>query len=85
MKRLDLAQATDSLATYIQQLDEGKLVIIQDGQPVAVLMSVTEDDLEDSSLGNNAEFLEILEQSRSSLKEKGGSSIDQVKQRLGLV
>ena len=43
MKRLDLAQATDSLATYVQNLGEGNLVIIQDGQPVAVLMPITED------------------------------------------
>jgi hypothetical protein len=84
MKHLDLAQANDSLATYVQKLGEDKLVVIQNGHPVAVLMPVTEDDLEDISLGNNPEFLAILEQSRTSLREKGGISLAQVKQRLGL-
>jgi antitoxin (DNA-binding transcriptional repressor) of toxin-antitoxin stability system len=84
MKRLDLAQATDSLATYVQNLGQGNLVIIQDGQPVAVLMPITEDQLEDRSLSQNPEFLEILEQSRASFKERGGISLEEMKQRLGL-
>ncbi len=84
MKRLDLTQATDSLATYVQELEEDKLVLIQDGKPVAVLMRVTEDELEDISLIKNPEFLAILEQSQASLREKGGVSLEQVKQRLGL-
>lgn len=84
MKHLDLTQATDSLATYVQKLGEDKLVVIQDGRPIAILMAVPEDDLEDISLGNNPEFLAILEQSRTSLQEKGGTSLEQVKQRLGL-
>lgn len=84
MKHLDLAQATDSLATYVQNLGEGKLVVIQDGQPVAVLMSVTEDQLEDVSLSQNPEFLEVLEHSRASLKARGGISLEEMKQRLGL-
>lgn len=84
MKHLDLTQATDSLATYVRQLGEDKLVLIENGQPVAVLMPVTENDLEDISLSNNPEFLAILEQSRTSLREKGGVSLEQVKQRLGL-
>lgn len=85
MKHLELTEATNSLATYIQELGEETVVIIQNGQPVAVLMPVREDALEDISLSNNPEFLSILEQSRASLKQKGGISIDQVKKRLGLV
>ncbi len=84
MKQLDLTQATDSLATYIQKLEEDKLVVMEDGQPVAILMLVTEDELEDISLSKNPEFLAILEQSRTSLREKGGTSLEQVKHRLGL-
>ncbi len=84
MKHLDLAKATDSLATYVQKLGEGKLVVIQDGHPIAVLMPITEDELEDLSLSQNPEFLAILEQSKTSLKEQGGISLEEVKQRLGL-
>jgi len=84
MKNLDLTQATDSLAAYIQQLEEDQLVVMQDGKPVAVLMPVTEDELEDISLSKNPEFLAILDQSRTSLQRKGGVSLEQVKQRLGL-
>ena len=66
-KHLNLTQATDSLAAYIQKLGEDKRVIIQEGQPVAGLMPVTEDELEDISLSKNPQFLAILEQSRASL------------------
>lgn len=83
-KHLNLTQATDSLAAYIQKLGEDKRVIIQEGQPVAGLMPVTEDELEDISLSKNPQFLAILEQSRASLHEKGGASLEQVKRRLGL-
>jgi hypothetical protein len=79
MKHLDLKQATEPLSTYVQKLGEDKLVVMQDGQPIAVLISVTEDELEDMSLSKNPEFLAILEQSRKSLREKGGSSLEQVK------
>ncbi|NET59818.1 MAG: type II toxin-antitoxin system Phd/YefM family antitoxin [Symploca sp. SIO2E6] len=84
MKHLDLTQATDSLATYIQKLEEDQLVVVQHGKPVAVLMPITEDELEDISLSNNPEFLAILEKSRTSLQRKGGVSLEQVKQGLGL-
>jgi hypothetical protein len=84
MKSLDLAQANDSLASYVQDLGHGKLVVVQDGQPIAVLMPVTEDELEDIGLSQNPEFLEILEQSRMSLREKGGISLEQMQQQLGL-
>jgi hypothetical protein len=85
MRQLDLNQATESLAGYVEQLGDDQLVIIQDGQPVAVLMPVTEDELEDINLGQNPEFLAILEKSRTSLQDKGGRTLEQVKQRLGLV
>ena len=84
MKHLNLTQATDSLATYIQQLGKEQLVVMQEGQPIAILMPVTEDDWEDVSLGQNPEFLDILEQSRASLHEKGGISLEQLKQHLEL-
>ncbi len=81
MKHLDLTQATDSLATYVQALGDDKLVVIQDGKPVTVLLSVTEDELEDLELSRNPEF---LEQARLSLREKSGTSLEQVRQQLGL-
>ncbi|NEP14566.1 MAG: hypothetical protein F6K14_31085 [Symploca sp. SIO2C1] len=84
MKHLDLTHATDSLAAYIKKLEEDQLVVMQHGKPIAVLISVTEDELEDISLSKNPEFLAILEKSRTSLQHKGGVSLEQVKQGLGL-
>ncbi len=82
MKSLDLSRATDSLATYVQNLTEDQLVVFRNGQPVAVLMSVTEDDLEDISLGQNPNFLEILKKSKDNIREKGGFSLEEIQQKL---
>lgn len=75
MKHLDLTQATDTLASYIQKLGDDKLVVVHDGEAVAVLMPITESELEDMSLSKNPEFIAILEQSKNSLRSKGGSSL----------
>ena len=51
---------------------------------MAVLMPIENVDFETISLSNNPEFIAILEESRASLKEEGGISLDEMKRRLGL-
>lgn len=85
MKKLDLTQATNTLANYVQEIGkDDTLVLMQNGQPVAVLMPIADTDMETLSLSTNPEFLAILAQSRASLKAKGGIPLDVVKKRLGL-
>jgi PHD/YefM family antitoxin component YafN of YafNO toxin-antitoxin module len=84
MKKLELERANDALANYVQEIGQETLVLMRNGQPVAILMPLTDTDLETIALSTNPEFLAILEASRESLKTKGGTPIEVVKQRLGL-
>ena len=84
MKKLELTEATASLANYVQNLDRETLVLNREGEPVAVLMPIENADLETISLSTNPEFIAILEESRASLKKEGGIPLDEMKRRLGL-
>jgi len=84
MKKLELAEATASLANYVENLERETLILSSEGEPVAVLMPIENVDLETISLSNNPEFIAILEESRASLKEEGGIPLDEMKRRLGL-
>ncbi|MGK7874444.1 MAG: hypothetical protein AB4426_14395 [Xenococcaceae cyanobacterium] len=43
-----------------------------------------EDDRETKALSRNPKFLEMIEESRRSLREKGGIPLDEIKRELGL-
>lgn len=47
------------------------LVIIRNGQPVAVLLPVEDADIESFSLTLNSKFSDIIEKSRESQKQDG--------------
>ncbi|HEX4959811.1 MAG TPA: hypothetical protein VF173_03160 [Thermoanaerobaculia bacterium] len=53
LRRVDIADATEPLAQYAQTIEDGLLVVTQDGQPIAVVMAVENADLETVSLSNH--------------------------------
>ncbi|NER50036.1 MAG: hypothetical protein F6J92_25815 [Symploca sp. SIO1A3] len=86
LRALNIMMQLGNLRMYYDIEEEPEQIfVMQDGKPIAKLMPVTEDKLEDINLSKNTEFLAILEQSRTSLQRKGGISLEQVKQKLGLV
>ncbi len=50
-------------------------------KPLA-LISLVNADMETVSLSNNAKFIALIERSRTSQKEEGGISIQEMRQRL---
>jgi len=72
------------MAAYVEQTASGPLVLTENGQPVAVMVSVELADLGSISLSLNPEFLAIIERSRERRLREGGLSSDEVRRQLGL-
>lgn len=79
VRKLDIAEATESLAEYAQKADEGPLVVTKGGQPIALVVRVENADLETVALSNHPEFLNIIERSRARQKQEGGISSEDVR------
>lgn len=82
MKTLELRKATGSLAGYVGDAQKGPVVFTVKGDPVAALVSVTNADLETTSLGSNQLFLRLIDRSRTAWKAKRGLSAAQVRRWL---
>jgi hypothetical protein len=84
VKTLELSEATAPLADYVRLADSETTVIMEDGLPVAAVVSLANTDMETILLCQNPQFIEIIEAGRASLKTEGALSPDEVRQRLGL-
>lgn len=82
-----------SIAVEGTTLDAEKLVklsksqpvlLTRRGQPVCAVIEIDELDVEAWSLGNNPQFIALLEKSRKRLREEGGIPLDEVRRRLGI-
>jgi antitoxin (DNA-binding transcriptional repressor) of toxin-antitoxin stability system len=82
MKTIELSEATDPLAEYAERAHGEALVLTEQGKPVAALVPVEEVDLEGLSLGTNAEFLALIEESRSRCRPGTGISTEEMRTRL---
>jgi len=74
LRKMDIADATEPLSEYAQTLEDGPLVVTKDGQPIAVVISVENADLETVTLSNHPGFLALIERSRSRQEREGGLS-----------
>ena len=63
MKKLNITDVPPCLPDYVQSLGEEPVILLQDGEPVAVLFPVKNADLETVSLSFNPKFLAIIERS----------------------
>jgi antitoxin (DNA-binding transcriptional repressor) of toxin-antitoxin stability system len=84
VKRVEVADATESLATYIRKAaGSGPVVVTDDGQPVAALVMLEHTDLETVALSSDPEFLALIQNSRARQAREGGLSSAEVRHRLG--
>jgi antitoxin (DNA-binding transcriptional repressor) of toxin-antitoxin stability system len=81
VKRVEVADATESLATYIRA-GSGPVVVTDDGQPVAALVMLEHTDLETVVLSADPEFLALIQESRARHAREGGLSSAEVRRRL---
>jgi hypothetical protein len=84
MKIIDLAEATETLATYTAEVAQGPVSITVAGKPVAALGAIENTDLETVSLSTNPAFVALIEQSRARHQAEGGLSSAEMRHRLGL-
>jgi antitoxin (DNA-binding transcriptional repressor) of toxin-antitoxin stability system len=84
MKRLELADATESMADYVRGVEEEPLILTAAGKPVAALVAIDDDDVESAALSVHPQFLEIMERSRLRHEREGSISTEEMRRQLGL-
>ena len=83
MKVVEKQEATRTLADYASEIQSGPVVVTDHGQPVAALVPIENADLETVSLSTNRQFLDLIERSRSRVREKGRVSSEEMRRRFG--
>lgn len=82
LKKVEVTEATDSLAAYVRGVEGGPVVVMDGGRPVAALVLLDNTDLETLSLSTDPEFLELIQSSRARHAHEGGLSSAEVRRRL---
>jgi prevent-host-death family protein len=84
MKIIEVAEAQATLAEYTLGLTEEPVIITNNGQPIAALVTLENVDMETIALSTNPKFIELIEQSRARRRSEGGVSSIEMRRRLGL-
>jgi len=82
VRKVEVTDATESLATYVRRADAGPVVVTEEGRPVAALVLLEDTDLETVALSTDPEFLELIQASRSRHAQHGGLSSAEMRRRL---
>lgn len=85
MKSVKLSDITGSLSDYARKGLREPVVVTRQGRPVMAVMPLTKlDDWESVSLATNAKFMEIIERSRASARDRGCIPLAEVRRKHGL-
>lgn len=84
MKIVEIAEASATLAEYTSSLTEEPIIITNNGQPIAALVTLENIDFETIALSSNPKFIEMIERSRERLRAEGGISGNEMRRKLGL-
>ncbi len=82
MITLELTEATDSLAKYARKVEKEPVILTDEGEPVAALVSIGNADWETIALSTNSQFIELIERSRERQRGEGGISSAEMRRRL---
>jgi len=80
--KIDMADATEPLASYVRKADAGPVVITNEGRPVAALVFLENTDLETVALSTDPEFLDLIQSSRERHAHEGGLTSAEIRARL---
>ncbi len=73
MKIAPVAEVKARLSQYLDEAQEGPVVVTRNGRPVAVLAAVTDpDDLERLVLAHTPRFRRLLDEAERRIQEGGG-------------
>lgn len=84
MRTIKLAEATGSLAQYARHARKAPLLVTSRGKPIAALVRVGKDDMEDYALACNPKFVNLINRSRVRQSREGGCSSVEMRSRLGI-
>jgi PHD/YefM family antitoxin component YafN of YafNO toxin-antitoxin module len=84
MKLVALEEGALTLAELADLAKEQPVVLTRRGKPVAVVSDLSGSDLEAVALANNPQFLALIEASRRSYREQGGTSLEDLRKELSL-
>lgn len=83
MRSLKLSEVTGSLSELAREGLREPVVVTRRGRPIVAVMPLTRfDDAASVALATNRKFLEIIERSRASVRERGTLTLAQVRKRL---
>jgi prevent-host-death family protein len=82
VRKVEMTDATESLATYVRKVGTGPVVVTEAGHPVAALVFLENTDLETVALSTDPEFLEMIQSSRARQTQQGGLSSAEMRRRL---
>lgn len=80
-KIVDKQDATRTLAEYASEIQDDAVVVTDKGRPVAAVVPIENADVETVSLSTNRRFLDLIERSRSRVRDEGGVSSDEMRRR----
>jgi prevent-host-death family protein len=81
-KTIEISKANLPLSDYTKNVKREPVIITKEGKPVAVLVGISNADIETVSLSNNPKFVALIERSRARQKSEGGISSEEMRQRL---
>lgn len=81
-KTIKISKANLPLSDYTKEVKKEPVIITKKGKPVAVLVSISNADVETVSLSNNPKFITLIERSRARQKSEGGISSEEMCRRL---
>ena len=81
MRVVEKEEATGTLADYASEIQDGPVVVTDHGRPVAALVPIENADLETVSLSTNRQFLDLIERSRSRVRDEGAVSGEEMRRR----
>lgn len=80
-RTVELAEATQTLAEYAQQVDGGAIIVTSNGRPIAAVVPLPNTDVETIALSQNPHFLAIIERSRARQTREGGIASAEMRRR----
>lgn len=82
MKTLSIERHNPSLAMLVEMTADGVVIITQGNKPVCAVVPLAEEDLQTWQLGENPEFLAVMQHSWDRLQAEGGVSLAEARRRL---
>jgi hypothetical protein len=84
MKTVAMENSTLTAEELVDLAEHEPVILTRNGEPLVSIKNVSGSDWETVSLSNHPEFTAMIEASRRSYRENGGSSLEQVRKEFGL-